>query len=76
MNPEIEYRVFHNDNMECWEPLPGPWVGGLFDGSFIGYVCDQDTGHDGYHIDSVEGVAWSSSIDVHSLALMGADPVV
>lgn len=64
MNPSIEYRVFWNDRGECRDGLPGPWVGEALKGSFIVYVCDQVAGHDGHHIDSVAGVAWSDDARV------------
>lgn len=66
----IEYRVFYNDRDECRTDLPGPWVGEPLNGSFITYVCDQTSGHDGHHIDSVAGVAWSSCADVRPLVLV------
>lgn len=78
MNPAIEYRVFWNDNVECRAYLPGPWTGELADvlkGSFVGYVCDQGMDHDGYHIDSVAGVAWSDAVGVPQ-ALAGSIPTV
>lgn len=64
---QFEARVFYNDRSECRSDLPGPYVGDVWGGSFIVYVCDLDTGHGTEHYDSVADHAWSDVVEAPRL---------